>query len=255
MTPQVSPEVETAAAAADASGAILRRYFRSAITADAKADDSPVTIADREAEQAMRAVLSARFPDHDILGEEFGQARSGADFCWVLDPLDGTRAFITGRPTFGTLIDQPVTGERWIGAAGHRTAFSGPFGGVAGTRACAALERAELSCTSPDMLGERRPRWQQLAERVRRVSWGGDCYAYGMLALGHIDIVAECNMNLWDFAALVPIVEGAGGRITDWCGHALGPGSDGTVLAAGSADLHALAVARLNQGRSVLDRK
>jgi myo-inositol-1(or 4)-monophosphatase len=228
------------------------------LVAESKSDESPVTIADRQAEQAMRAVLSARFPDHDILGEEFGQDRSGASCCWVLDPLDGTRAFITGRPTFGTLIallhngvpvlgiiDQPVTGERWIGVAGARTVFSGRFGGAAGTRACALLEDAELSCTSPDMLGERRPRWQRLAERVRRVSWGGDCYAYGLLALGHIDIVAECDMKLWDYAALVPVVEGAGGRITDWAGRALGPGSDGTVLAAGSAGLHALAVARL----------
>jgi myo-inositol-1(or 4)-monophosphatase len=265
MTREASPEVEAAIAAADASGAILRRYFRSAITADAKADDSPVTVADRQAEQAMRAVLSARFPDHDIVGEEFGQDRSGAAFCWVLDPLDGTRAFITGRPTFGTLIallhrgvpvlgiiDQPVTGERWIGLAGARTNFAGPFGGTAGTRACALLEDAELSCTSPDMLGDKRPSWQQLAERVRRVSWGGDCYAYGLLALGHIDIVAECDMKLWDFAALVPVVEGAGGRITDWSGRALGGGSDGTVLAAGSAALHALALERLSQSKNVL---
>ncbi len=254
-----------ALAAADASGAVLRGYFRLPLTADAKADASPVTIADRQAEAAMRAVLRTRFPDHDILGEEFGQESSGAEFCWVLDPLDGTRAFITGRPTFGTLIallhrgvpvvgviDQPVTGERWIGAAGERTVFAGRFGGVVGTRACALLEDAELSCTSPDMLGERRPRWQQLAGRVRRVSWGGDCYAYGLLALGHIDLVAECDMKLWDYAALVPVIEGAGGRITDWSGQALVPGSDGTVLAAGSGALHALAVERLKESKNVL---
>jgi myo-inositol-1(or 4)-monophosphatase len=206
----------------------------------------------------MRAVLSARFPDHDILGEEFGQERSGAEFCWVLDPLDGTRAFITGRPIFGTLIallqhgvpvlgiiDQPVTGERWIGLAGEPTRFSGPFGGTPGTRACMALADAELSCTSPDMLGARRPNWQRLADGVRRVSWGGDCYAYGLLALGHIDIVAECDMKLWDYAALVPIVEGAGGRITDWSGRKLGPSSDGTVLAAATPALHDQTLARL----------
>jgi myo-inositol-1(or 4)-monophosphatase len=206
----------------------------------------------------MRAVLSTRFPDHDIVGEEFGQQTTGADFCWVLDPLDGTRAFITGRPTFGTLIallhhgvpvlgiiDQPVTGERWIGQAGEPTSFSGPFGGTPGTRTCAALADAELSCTSPDMLGDRRPNWQRLADRVRRVSWGGDCYAYGLLALGHIDIVAECDMKLWDYAALVPIVEGAGGRITDWSGRPLGPNSDGTVLASATPALHDQALARL----------
>ncbi len=252
------PELTTALAAAEASGTILRRYFRTSLTPDSKTDESPVTIADREAEQAMRAVIAERLPTHDIIGEEFSHQTSGADYCWVLDPLDGTRAFITGRPIFGTLIallhrgvpvigliDQPITGERWICVAGEPTRFSGPFGGTSGTRACTVLADAELSCTSPEMLGARRPTWQRLADRVRRVSWGGDCYAYGLLALGHIDIVAECDMKLWDYAALVPVVEGAGGRITDWSGRKLGPGSDGTVLAAATPALHDQALTRL----------
>ena len=111
--------------------------------------------------------------------------------------------------------------------------FRGPIGGAAGCRPCAALAEAELSCTSPGMLGADMPRWQHLADAVRRVSWGGDCYAYGLLALGHIDVIAEATMKPWDWAALVPVIEGAGGRITDWSGQALRLGGDGRVLAVG----------------------
>jgi len=253
--------IAAAEAASDVAGAVVRPFFRAGLGADLKADRSPVTIADRSAEQAMRAVLTERFPDHGILGEEFGLDRPQARFRWVLDPIDGTRAFITGRPTFGTLvallhgerpiigvIDQPVTRERWIGAAGRRTTFRGPLGGRAGCRPCATLADAELSCTSPEMLaGQMLPRWQRLAAAVRRNYWGGDCYAYGLLALGQIDVVAECSMKLWDWAALVPVVEGAGGRVTDWSGAALRGDSDGSVLAVGDPALLAPAVACLTE--------
>jgi myo-inositol-1(or 4)-monophosphatase len=252
------PLVAAAEAAADGAGQILRGYFRSTLRAELKPDASPVTEADRAAEAAMRGILAAHRADWPVVGEEFGGHVPARGFCWVLDPIDGTRAFITGRPTFGTLIallhdgrpvlgiiDQPVTGERWIGVAGQTTRFVGALGGVVGTRDCGILQNAELSCTSPDMLGVERPRWQRLADRVRRVSWGGDCYAYGLLALGQIDIVAERDMKLWDFAALVPIVEGAGGRITDWAGRPLAADGNGTVLAAGSGALQALAVLAL----------
>ncbi len=208
----------------------------------------------------MRAVLSARFPDHAILGEEGGEERSGARYRWVLDPIDGTRAFITGRPTFGTLvallegdtpvlglIDQPITGERWLGVAGRPTMFRGAFG-QAGCRPCGKLGEAELSCTSPAIFqtGER-PRWDRLSGQVRRVSWGGDCYAYGLLALGQIDVVAEATLKLWDWAALVPVIEGAGGSITDWAGQKLHSASDGTVLALGDPALLQSAVSALKQ--------
>jgi myo-inositol-1(or 4)-monophosphatase len=239
----------------------VRPFFRSSLGVDQKADRSPVTIADRTAEQAMRAVLTERFPEHGVVGEEFGVDRPEARLRWVLDPIDGTRAFITGRPTFGTLvalldgdrpilgvIDQPVTRERWVGAAGRRTRFSGMLGGRAGCRACATLAEAELSCTSPEMMrgDDAMPRWQRLAAAVRRNYWGGDCYAYGLLALGQIDVVAERDMKLWDWAALVPVVEGAGGRVTDWSGAPLRPDSDGTVLAVGDQALLAPAVELLN---------
>jgi myo-inositol-1(or 4)-monophosphatase len=247
--------IAAAEAAADVAGAVVRPFFRSGLAAELKPDASPVTIADRTAELAMRAVLGERFPAHGILGEEFGRANELAAPCWVLDPIDGTRAFITGRPLFCTLIgllegvtpvlgviDQPVTGERWIGAAGRRTVFRGPFGGAVGGRRCAALDQAELSATSPEMFGADLPRWQRLSAAVRRVSFGGDAYAYGLLALGQIDVIAEADLKLWDWTALAPVIEGAGGRITDWAGQPLRPGGDGRVLAVGDAALLAAAV-------------
>ncbi len=206
----------------------------------------------------MRALLSARFPEHGILGEEGGLHRPDSRLRWVLDPIDGTRAFITGRPTFGTLIalldeetpvlgiiDQPVTGERWVGAAGRPTRFQGKFGGRTGCRACPSLAEAELSCTAPEMLGRHRPAWERLAGSVRRVSWGGDCYAYGLLALGQIDVIAEADMKVWDWAALMPVVQGAGGLLTDWSGEALRPEGDGRVLAVGDPGLLGPAVEML----------
>ena len=251
--------LSAALAAADAAGAVIRQHFRTGLAADIKTDDSPVTLADRGAERAMRQVLSAAYPQYGILGEEDGLQNASAAYRWVLDPIDGTRAFITGRPSFGTLIgllhhgipvlgiiDQPVTGERWVGVTGEKTRFSGPFGGAAGTRRCAGLARAELSCTSPDMLGADAPAWRKLAGAVARTSWGGDCYAYGLLALGQIDVIAECDLKVWDWAAIVPVIEGAGGRVTDWRGARLSPDSDGRVLAVGDPGLLEDALARLS---------
>jgi histidinol phosphatase-like enzyme (inositol monophosphatase family) len=257
----IAQYIAAAEAAADVGGAVIRPYFRSDVTADAKADRSPVTIADRSCELAMRAVISQRFPDHGILGEEFGLERPDSPFRWVLDPIDGTRAFITGRPSFGILvallendrpilgvIDQPVTGERWVGVAGEGSRFRGPMGGKLGCRSCDSLAHAELSCTSPEMLGEADLiGWKRLAAKVRRNYWGGDCYAYGLLALGQIDIIAESDMKIWDWAPLVAVVEGAGGRVTDWAGLPLRPNGDGRVLAVGDPALLALAVAELNK--------
>jgi myo-inositol-1(or 4)-monophosphatase len=250
--------LETALAAADAAGTVIRPFFRTALGADEKSDLSPVTKADRQAEQSMRAVIARRHPAHGILGEEFGLDRGGSEWRWVLDPIDGTRAFITGRPVFGTLIallhdgapvlgiiDQPITGERWIGVTGEKTRFRGPFGGVAGTRACPDLADAELSATTPAMMGDARPGWDRLSAASRRTSWGGDCYAYGLLALGQIDIVAERDLKVWDWAALVPVVEGAGGRMVDWQGRALTPASAGDAIAVGDARLLPAALACL----------
>ena len=240
-----------AEAAADVAGAVIRPFFRAGVTSDLKSDASPVTIADRTAEQAMRAVLSERFPGHGILGEEFGLQNPGSELRWVLDPIDGTRAFITGRPSFGTLIalmegdvpiigiiDQPITGERWVGARGMATRFRGPFGGSAGTRRCAAIAAAELGATTPDMfVGADATKWARLTGAVGRTYYGGDCYTYGLVALGQVDISVDATMKIWDWAALVPVVEGAGGRVTDWDGRPMRPDGDGRTLAVGDAAL------------------
>jgi len=252
--------VAAACAAADVSGAVIRPFFRAGIATDVKPDRTPVTIADRTAEQAMRAVLSERFPDHGVLGEEFGLDRPEAAMRWVLDPVDGTRAFITGRPTFGTLIalfqddvpivgviDQPVTGERWIGAVGRPTVFRGPMGGSAGCRPCASLADAELSATSPSMFEpDDTVRFGRLRRAARRIYWGGDCYAHGLVALGQIDIVAECDNKIWDWGAIVPVVEGAGGSVTDWHGQPLRPDGDGRVLSVGDKTLLPAILRELN---------
>jgi histidinol phosphatase-like enzyme (inositol monophosphatase family) len=251
----LSPFVAAAEAAADAAGAVIRPYFRSGLAADLKGDQSPVTAADRGAEQAMRDVLRGKFPDHAILGEEFGLENGQARFRWVLDPIDGTRAFITGRPVFGCLvalldgdrpivgvIDQPVTGERWVGVAGQQTRFRGPFGGQVGGRACSSLAGAELSCTSPEMFGADTGGWQRLSAAAGRTSFGGDCYAYGLLALGQIDVIAEADLKIWDWAAVLPVIEGAGGRMTDWQGADLRPEGDGRALAVGDPALLAPAI-------------
>ena len=260
MSPaEAAPLLAAAEAAADVAGAVLRPFFRGRLAVAAKSDASPVTIADRSAEQAMRAVLGERFPGHGIWGEEFGRSDPEARFTWVLDPIDGTRAFITGRPVWGTLIalldegrpllgviDQPVTGERWLGFAGAATRFRGALGGAPGCRPCAGLADAELAATSPAMFdpGES-ARFARLTGAVRRVSWGGDCYAYGLLALGLLDVIAEADLKPWDWLALVPVVEGAGGRMTDWEGRPLAAGSGGQVLAVGDPALLAPALDRL----------
>jgi len=252
--------VAVAENAADAAALVVRPYFRTSLATIDKSDTSPVTLADRQAESAIRSVIEQACPDHGIIGEELGSLRHGSRFRWVIDPIDGTRAFITGRPLFGTLIalldgdtpiigliDQPITGERWLGVAGRRTRFTGPFGGVAGTRACNDMSSVELSCTAPDMIAaDGDAGWHMLAAAVRRVSWGGDCYAYGLLALGQIDMVAEGTLKLWDWAALVPIIEGAGGRITDWNGAPLTPESDGRVVAVGDGSMLSGAVKLLS---------
>ncbi|MCA1940198.1 MAG: histidinol-phosphatase [Caenispirillum bisanense] len=241
---------------ADTSGAVIRQYFRTPVAVDDKSDASPVTIADRGAEEAIRAVLAEVVPDHGIIGEEFGRANEGAELVWVLDPIDGTKAFISGKPSFGTLIallkdgrpwlgviDQPITGERWIGAAGHGTTLAGK---ALKTRPCTDLAQATLYATAPEMFkGDDWTAFQRLYQSVKLPRYGSDCYAYGLLALGFVDLVCEADLKVYDWAAVVPVIEQAGGIVTDWQGRPLTPDSDGHVLAAGDARLHAAALERL----------
>ncbi|MDO6413876.1 histidinol-phosphatase [Sphingomonas sp. BIUV-7] len=241
---------------ADAAGAAIRPFFRARFTVETKPDDSPVTQADRAAEAAIRAILEIERPDDGIIGEEYGTVREDAARQWVIDPIDGTRAFLAGRPLFGTLIalleedrpilgliDQPIARERWLGAAGRPTLFNGA---PAATRTCTTLARAHLGTTAPNLFpAADQPGFDSLRGQVRDTIWGGDCYNYGLVASGHLDLVVEAGLKLYDFAALVPVVEGAGGRMTDWAGEPLGRASDGRVIAAGDAALIEAAIAAL----------
>lgn len=242
---------------ADAAKDVVRRYFRTAITVDDKADASPVTIADREAEAAVRAILGRERPGDGIHGEEHGVQRADAEWLWVIDPIDGTKSFIAGRPIFGSLIallhrgrpilgiiDQPIIGDRWIGAIGRTTLFNGR---PAHVRTCGGLASAIVGTTAPDLfMGADLVAFQRVAGAARTVIYGGDCYSYGLVAAGFMDLVVEADLKLHDFAALVPVVEGAGGRMTDWRGEPLGLGSDGRVVAAGDALTHRESLDLLN---------
>jgi inositol-phosphate phosphatase / L-galactose 1-phosphate phosphatase / histidinol-phosphatase len=241
---------------ADAAGIVSRRYFRTGVKVIDKDNASPVTIADRLAETRMRRMIAREHPDHGIMGEEHGLDRIDAEYVWVLDPIDGTKSFISGVPLFGTLIalvrrgvpilgiiDQPVIGERWVGAVGRRTVYRGRR---ATTRPCRTLAEATLFATSPYMFGARTAGFEALRTAVKLTRYGGDCYAYGQLAAGNVDIVVEGGLKPHDYLAQVTIIEGAGGVLTDWEGRALGLGSGGWICAAGDPKLHGRALRKLN---------
>ncbi|MEN3975250.1 histidinol-phosphatase [Emcibacter sp. SYSU 3D8] len=241
---------------ADAAGTVIRPLFRSAGAIDNKrvADFDPVTAADRDAEAAMRALIADRYPGHAVYGEEHG-AEWGERFTWVLDPIDGTRSFIGGFPTWGTLIglaeyqrpvlgimDQPITGERFTG---------GPSGAFLGdrrlkVRPCANLEDAVLYSTTPDMFEPEvdMPAFRRVEERVKLRRFGGDCYAYCMMAHGLVDLIVEAKMQPYDIHALIPIVEAAGGIVTNWEGEPAWQA--GRILAAGDRRVHEAALRALN---------
>lgn len=236
-------DIALAHALAEAAGAAIRPFFRAQFAQEAKADASPVTEADRAAEEAIRALIEQHRPEDGIIGEEYGADRADSERVWVLDPIDGTRSFIGGRPIFGTLIalmvggrpvlgviDQPIAGERWIGAAGRPTLFNGR---PDRTRPCPDLSRALFATTAPWFCGG----FEALRAATGDTLLGGDCYNYALLASGHADLVVEEGLKLYDWAALLPVVDGAGGRMTDWEGQALHKGSDGRVVAVGDPAL------------------
>lgn len=242
---------------ADAAGVAIRPYFRKPLVVDDKADLTPVTAADRAAEQAMRSLIETRFPDHGIVGEELGRVRADAELVWTLDPIDGTKSFISGVPLFGTLIaltrrgrpilgviDQPISRERWVGAAGRPTTLNGE---TVHCRACPGLAAATLFATTPDMFkGLDAKAFARVSAAVKLTRFGADCYAYGVLAAGFVDVVLEASLKPYDFCAIIPIVEGAGGVATDWRGAALDLASDGRVLIAGDRRAHQAALALLD---------
>ncbi len=241
---------------ADTAQGVVLGYFRQALDIDRKADESPVTIADREAESAMRALIAEAFPDHGVIGEEHGNDRPEAEYVWILDPIDGTKRFISGHPQFGTLIGllhrgrpilgviaMPAMGERWLGAAGRPTTHTDRQGTrEIRVRACAALAEATLFATSPHMfMGPDFDAFEQVRTQVGLPLYGSECYGYGLLASGFADLVIEADMGVYDYLPLVAVVEGAGGSLTDWAGAPLGLNSDGRVLAAGDPRCHAAA--------------
>jgi myo-inositol-1(or 4)-monophosphatase len=247
---------------ADISGSIIRPYFRKPLAVTNKAQKGafdPVTAADRAAERAIGRAIARRFPDHGLIGEELGRTREGARLQWVIDPIDGTRAFIMGYPLWGTLIglldaeepvlglmDQPFTGERFW--SGPNAAYLRTAGGKARrlkTRACPRLAEATLSTTHPDLFetSEERDAFARLKAKARMTRYGGDCYAYCLLASGFIDIVVEAGLKAYDVVALIPIIERAGGRVSTWTGEPAIAG--GRIVAAGDARLHEQALAIL----------
>lgn len=241
---------------ADAAGAVILPHFRRLAEVEIKSDLTPVTVADRAAEQAMRALLAEARPQDGVLGEEFEPVAARSGRTWVLDPIDGTKAFTAGKPTFTTLValveattpvlglvDQPYLRERWVGHDGAAALNGRPLASRKGT----PLGRAVLSATAPELFKDDADRaaFARVADAVAYRSWGGDAYGFGLLAAGFVDLVVEMDHKVVDFAPLAPIVEGAGGRITDWQGRPLGLESDGRICAAGDAALHAEALARL----------
>ncbi len=246
---------------ADAASEAIMPHFRASGAVDNKAASGfdPVTAGDRAAEAALRALINTTYPDHGIMGEEFGNENLDADHVWVLDPIDGTRAFISGLPVWGTLIGllaggrpilgmmaQPFTGERFSGD-GLTAHYTGPGGPSAlKTRACVSLSDAVLSTTTPALFkGAERDSYLRVEEQVRLVRYGTDCYAYCMVAAGFMDAVVETGLHPYDIVALIPVIEGAGGRVTNWEG---GPASaGGRVVAAGDPRLHAEILETLNR--------
>ena len=245
---KLDADIALAQRLADAAGDAIRPWFRTGIASERKDDASPVTQADRAAEEAMRRILEAERPDDTIIGEEFGTKPGTSGRSWVLDPIDGTAGFLAGRPIFGTLIalvvegwpvlgvlDQPILRERWVGATGQPTLFNGQS---VRTRPCRELAEATIATTGPHYFSQHEgDHFMGLAAKTdyRRMVMGGDCYNYAMLASGHLDVICEANLKLHDWAALVPIVEGAGGTMADWQGEPLHTGSDGRVIALGDA--------------------
>lgn len=228
---------------------IVGPYYAEGLSFEDKDDLSPVTKADRETEAALRKVINAHFPHHGIYGEEYGVERADAEFVWVLDPIDGTKAFITGKPLFATLIglfkegapyvgamDYAALDEIWLGAPGTPSTCNGQ---PVKARTCADMSRAWLNTTSPQMHeGLNFDRFERVRHACQHTLYGADSYHYASVARGRSDIAMEHSLQPYDYAAVVPVIEGAGGRVTDWQGNRLGLVTKGDVLAAGDPALH-----------------
>jgi myo-inositol-1(or 4)-monophosphatase len=261
VTAPKNPDFEaflaTAHALADTAGAVILPHFRTDGAVDHKGGDlfDPVTAADRDAESAIRGKIAGAYPTHGVLGEEFEPLNPDAEYCWVIDPIDGTRAFILGLPLWGTLIgltragapllgvmDQPFTGERFWSGETESLFRHGDRTRSIRVRPCAKLGDALLATTSTDFFTteDEHRRFDVLSRAVRLRRFGGDCYNYCLLAMGHIDLVVEAGLKPFDIVPLIPIIERAGGIVTNWEGG--DPRQGGRILAAGDERVHRAAM-------------
>ena len=240
--------VDFAQRVADAVGVVQLRYFRQAVPVDYKSDSSPVTLADREAEQAARELIMQHYPEHGILGEEYPAHQQDADYLWVIDPIDGTRLFMSGMPTFGLLlglaykgefilgvIDHAAMGDRWVGAGGHGTRFNGE---PVRTRSCSRLEDAVLCRPGYEWHTQGHDASIDAVDgQVHWSRWGIAPYDYGLVASGHLDLVVNMGPQVHDYAALEPVVRNAGGCVVDWYGERVRIGSPDHIIVAGDRAL------------------
>ena len=242
---------------------VINHYFRQALTVDSKADDSPVTIADKTTEAVLREAISEAFPNHAIIGEEQGGI-IGDGLSWIIDPIDGTRSFITGRPLFGTLIgivdagipvsgliDMPALNETYRTGNGQSICVNAAGTSQIKSRDCMALAQAHIATTSPDAFTA--SGWKAFSavkERCASSVYGGDCYNYALLAAGHLDVVIEHQLAAYDMMALVPILQGAGAYVTTWNGEPVTVNSDGSLLVCATRTLHEEALGVLQAGMS-----
>ena len=255
-TTTISAIADMATSLTKLSRPIISASFRQNPDLSRKSDQSPVTIADVTVEKTLRAAIHNAFPDHNIIGEEHGHTENNSPFTWVIDPIDGTRAFSCGNPMFGTLIavlhdnrpligviDLPMMHQSFIGITGQPSRLNGE---VITTSGEDALDQARLTTTSGHALGGDYPRFEGLSRQALVTGFGGDCANYAHLAAGWCDLVAESQLNAYDIMATIPVIEGAGGRITQWDGQAIALDSyDGTALASASPRLHDKAITAL----------
>ncbi len=246
---EYSQFIDAAYRMADASGELIRADGQKSFHVEKKGDGSPVTSVDQATEDRIREIITAAYPNHGIIGEEHDDVAPDSEFVWVLDPIDGTLPFLAGIPVFGTLIallhnntpvlgviDMPMTGDRWIGCAGMPTVRNGD---PVRTRACASLSDAMMSTSNPDFYDATNvSALEQMQERVNWTVYGGSCMAYAQLASGRIDVGMDVQFDVYDYMALVPVIQGAGGVITDWKGNALDLQSGDRFVAAGDQRVH-----------------
>ena len=245
---------------ADRAREIALKYFRKTIEIENKSDNSPVSIADKEIEQTLRTMIAAEFPNHGILGEEFETKATDSEFLWVIDPIDGTKSFICGHPSFGALIsllkdNRPILGiiempalkERWLGLDGKGTFFNDI---QVNTKTTKMLADGICCTTGPDFFEQKELQiYNQVSQYGSFRLFGGDCYNYGLLASGHVDVVMEAGLKPFDFMALIPIIKNAGGIVTDWRGNQMTLESSGQILACANLDLHQQCLEQINKAQ------